>query len=55
MTMSALTADGRARVLNDGNQIPLLVLGSLYVSNGRECVNVVRCVGGHVIGPPSVR
>jgi hypothetical protein len=24
MTMSALTADGRARVLNDGNQIPLL-------------------------------
>jgi diketogulonate reductase-like aldo/keto reductase len=42
MTISALTADGRARVLNDGNQILLLGLGVWQVSNGRECVNAVR-------------
>jgi diketogulonate reductase-like aldo/keto reductase len=38
----ALTADGRARVLADGNEIPLLGLGVWQVPNGPECVNAVR-------------
>jgi diketogulonate reductase-like aldo/keto reductase len=36
------TADGRARVLGDGNEIPLLGLGVWQVPNSRECVDAVR-------------
>ena len=42
MTGGALTADGRARVLNDGNQMPLLGLGVWQTADGRECVDAVR-------------
>jgi 2,5-diketo-D-gluconate reductase A len=42
MTTSALTADGRGRLLADGNQIPLLGLGVWQVRSGPECVNAVR-------------
>ncbi|MGD0834302.1 MAG: aldo/keto reductase [Candidatus Dormibacteria bacterium] len=42
MTTGALTADGRARILNDGNQIPLLGLGVWQMSDGRECIDAVR-------------
>jgi len=36
------TADGRVRVLADGNQMPMLGLGVWQVPNGPECVNAVR-------------
>jgi len=42
MTAGELTADGRARVLADGNQIPILGLGVWQVPEGAECVNAVR-------------
>jgi diketogulonate reductase-like aldo/keto reductase len=42
MTAGALTADGRARVLAAGNEIPLVGLGVWQVPNGRECENAVR-------------
>ena len=42
MTVSPVTADGRARVLADGNQMPMLGLGVWQVPNGPECVNAVR-------------
>jgi len=42
MTFGAVTADGRARVLADGNQIPMLGLGVWQVPDGAECVNAVR-------------
>jgi diketogulonate reductase-like aldo/keto reductase len=42
MTTSALTADGRARVLADGNHLPLLGLGVWQVPKGAVCVNAVR-------------
>jgi diketogulonate reductase-like aldo/keto reductase len=42
MTAGAVTADGRARVLADGNQMPMLGLGVWQVPNGPECVNAVR-------------
>ena len=42
MTADTLTADGRRRVLADGNEIPLLGLGVWQVPNGPECVNAVR-------------
>jgi diketogulonate reductase-like aldo/keto reductase len=42
MTVGAVTADGRARVLADGNQMPMLGLGVWQVPNGAECVNAVR-------------
>jgi diketogulonate reductase-like aldo/keto reductase len=42
MTADAVTADGRARVLADGNQMPMLGLGVWQVSNGAACVNAVR-------------
>ena len=42
MTTSATTADGRARVLADGNQMPMLGLGVWQVPNGPESVNAVR-------------
>jgi len=42
MSTAAARADGRARLLADGNQIPLLGLGVWQVRNGPECVNAVR-------------
>src|SRR5580693_1965800 len=42
MTVSATTADGRARVLADGNQMPMLGLGIWQVPNGPATVNAVR-------------
>ena len=42
MTAGDLTADGRARVLGDGNEIPLLGLGVWQVRDGRECEDAVR-------------
>jgi diketogulonate reductase-like aldo/keto reductase len=42
MTAGAVTADGRARVLADGNQIPMLGLGVWQMRSGPECVNAVR-------------
>jgi diketogulonate reductase-like aldo/keto reductase len=42
MPAEAVTADGRARVLADGNEIPLLGLGVWQIRNGPECVNAVR-------------
>jgi diketogulonate reductase-like aldo/keto reductase len=42
VTVSAVTADGRARVLADGNQMPMLGLGVWQVPNGAGCVNAVR-------------
>src|ERR1700683_53204 len=42
MTASAVTADGRARVLADGNQMPMLGLGVWQVPDGSACVNAVR-------------
>ena len=42
MAAEALTADGRARVLTDGNEIPLLGLGVWQVPDGRACEDAVR-------------
>ncbi len=42
MSTTALTADGRTRLLADGNQMPLLGLGVWQVPDGPECVNAVR-------------
>ena len=42
MTVGAVTADGRARVLADGNQMPMLGLGVWQVPDGPACVNAVR-------------
>src|SRR6202046_4632866 len=42
MTAGAVTPDGRARVLADGTQMPMLGLGVWQVPNGPECVNAVR-------------
>jgi diketogulonate reductase-like aldo/keto reductase len=42
MTAGAVTADGRARVLADGNEIPLLALGVWQVPDGPECEDAVR-------------
>ncbi len=42
MAAAAVTADGRARVLVDGNAIPLLGLGVWQVGEGRECEDAVR-------------
>ena len=42
MATGAVTADGRARVLADGNEIPLLGLGVWQVPNGPETENAVR-------------
>jgi diketogulonate reductase-like aldo/keto reductase len=42
MSASSVTADGRARVLADGTQLPMLGLGVWQVPNGKECVNAVR-------------
>jgi diketogulonate reductase-like aldo/keto reductase len=42
MSTTAVTSDGRARVLADGNEVPLLGLGVWQVPNGRECMDAVR-------------
>jgi diketogulonate reductase-like aldo/keto reductase len=42
MSTARMTAGGRAYVLADGNEIPMLGLGVWQVSNGPECVNAVR-------------
>ncbi len=42
MTFGDVTADGRARVLADGNQMPMLGLGVWQVPSGATCVNAVR-------------
>ena len=42
MTAGLVTADGRARVLADGYQMPMLGLGVWQVPNGLACVNAVR-------------
>jgi diketogulonate reductase-like aldo/keto reductase len=42
MSTDVMTADGQARVLADGNEIPLLGLGVWQVENSRECVDAVR-------------
>ena len=40
--MATLTTDGRARVLNDGSEMPLLGLGVWQVKEGSEAENSVR-------------
>src|SRR4051794_6697882 len=42
MAAGAMTADGRARVLADGNEIPLLGFGVWQVPDGRTCEDAVR-------------
>jgi diketogulonate reductase-like aldo/keto reductase len=42
MAAGTVTADGRARVLADGNEIPLLGMGVWQVPDGRECEDAVR-------------
>src|SRR5690242_984990 len=42
MSTDVVTADGRARVLADGNEIPLAGLGVWQVENDRACVDAVR-------------
>jgi diketogulonate reductase-like aldo/keto reductase len=42
MAAGTLTGDGRARVLADGNEVPLLALGVWQVPDGPECENAVR-------------
>lgn len=42
MTAGAVTADGRAVLLADGNQLPMLGLGVWQVPDGPACVNAVR-------------
>src|SRR5579859_3483133 len=42
MSTDVVTADGRARVLADGNEIPLVGLGVWQVANDREGVDAVR-------------
>jgi diketogulonate reductase-like aldo/keto reductase len=42
MTAATVTQDGRARVLADGNEIPLLGLGVWQVPDGKACEDTVR-------------
>jgi 2,5-diketo-D-gluconate reductase A len=42
MTTSVITADGRSRVLADGNLMPMLGLGIWQVPNGAASVDAVR-------------
>jgi diketogulonate reductase-like aldo/keto reductase len=42
MASGDVTANGRGRVLADGNEIPLLGLGVWQVPDGRECEDAVR-------------
>ena len=42
MTVGVVTGDGRARVLPDGTQMPMLGLGLWQVPDGAACVEAVR-------------
>jgi diketogulonate reductase-like aldo/keto reductase len=42
MATDFVTAGGRARVLADGTQVPMIGLGVWQVPNGPDCVNAVR-------------
>jgi diketogulonate reductase-like aldo/keto reductase len=42
MTAGAVTADGRAIMLADGNRLPMLGLGVWQVPDGPACVNAAR-------------
>jgi len=42
MTSGGITPDGRAQVLADGNQMPMLGLGVWQIPDGAACVNAVR-------------
>jgi diketogulonate reductase-like aldo/keto reductase len=42
MTAGAVTSDGRARILADGHQMPMLGLGVWQVPDGAQTVNAVR-------------
>jgi diketogulonate reductase-like aldo/keto reductase len=42
MSANSVTADGRARLLADGRQLPMLGLGVWQVPDGPLCVNAVR-------------
>src|ERR671935_567491 len=42
MATATLSADGRARVLADGHELPLLGLGVWQVRRGREAEDAVR-------------
>jgi diketogulonate reductase-like aldo/keto reductase len=42
MTVDAVTADGRTRVLADGTEMPMLGLGVWQVPDGPECTDAVR-------------
>ncbi len=42
MTVGEVTADGRARLLADGSELPMLGLGVWQVPDGTTCVNAVR-------------
>jgi diketogulonate reductase-like aldo/keto reductase len=42
MVANSVTADGRARLLADGTQMPMLGLGVWQVPSGPECVTAVR-------------
>jgi diketogulonate reductase-like aldo/keto reductase len=42
MATSAVTADGRVRMLADGNELPMLGLGVWQVPNSRDCIDAVR-------------
>src|SRR5690242_13920540 len=42
MNLNAATSGGGARLLADGNQVPVLGLGVWQVPAGRECVDAVR-------------
>jgi diketogulonate reductase-like aldo/keto reductase len=42
MTFGTVTPGGRARILSDGNHMPMLGLGVWQVPNGAACVNAVR-------------
>lgn len=42
MAFGAVSADGRTRILADGNQMPVLGLGVWQVPGGVACVNAVR-------------
>ena len=42
MTTGTVTQDGRARVLSDGTEIPLLGLGVWQIPDGPQCEDAVQ-------------
>src|SRR5579862_6633886 len=42
MPTTSLTPDGRAHLLADGSQVPMLGLGVWQIPDGPECVDAVR-------------